>query len=703
MRLWDVGTVRHLGTLTGHTGGVESVSFSSDGRTLASGSYDNTIHLWDVVTGKALRTFTGHTDSVRSVSFSSAGQTLASGSSDRTVRLWDVGTGRVLRTFTGHTQDVYNISFSPDGRTLASGSYDNTIRLWDVGTGRHLRTLIGHTSYVESVSFSPDGQTLASGGWDATIRLWDVGTGRVLHTLTGHTDWVYSVSFSPDGQTLASGSYDNTIRLWDVGTGKVLRTLTGHAGFVSSVSFSLDGRTLVSGSHDNTIRLWDIGTGRVLRTLTGHTSSVSSVSFSPDGQTLGSGSWDGTVLLWALTPNTGPPSIIEENVNGRVLFSDDFSSGNVDKWTSRETERIGTVENGALKLVAIQGGNYSVEVIKDIFPTENYAKYLLSFDWKSTVKETPWGVSHVSAYFYNSADERIGIMTALNTGFPNRTLEDHGGDLVPGRYGGVFKVHESFDWERVTLDTATAVPRLNVADVHRIHLKAEVYNDAGSGGDLYVDNLSFVGVLGTLQTAREDVNGDGVVDLQDTTVVRNNLGQTGQNAADVNGDGIVDVDDLVLVLAAIEGAGGAPALHTQIPRLFTAEEVQQWLTEARLSRDTSPAYLRGIVVLEQILALLTPKETALLVNYPNPFNPETWIPYRLATPAEVTLTIYAVNGQVVRTLALGHQGPGFYENRSRAAYWDGRNAQGEPVASGVYFYTLTACDFSATRKLLIRK
>ena len=96
-------------------------------------------------------------------------------------------------------------------------------------------------------------------------------------------------------------------------------------------------------------------------------------------------------------------------------------------------------------------------------------------------------------------------------------------------------------------------------------------------------------------------------------------------------------------------------------------------------------------------------ETALLANYPNPFNPETWIPYQLAKDAEVSLTIYAMNGQVVRRLALGHQPAGMYQSKSRAAYWDGRNAFGEPVASGLYFYTFTAGDFTATQKLLIRK
>ena len=101
--------------------------------------------------------------------------------------------------------------------------------------------------------------------------------------------------------------------------------------------------------------------------------------------------------------------------------------------------------------------------------------------------------------------------------------------------------------------------------------------------------------------------------------------------------------------------------------------------------------------------MLFPTETVLLPNYPNPFNPETWIPYQLSNPAGVTLHIYSVNGTLVRTLALGHQPAGMYQSRTRAAYWDGRNALGEPVASGLYFYTFTAGDFTATRRMLILK
>ena len=201
-----------------------------------------------------------------------------------------------------------------------------------------------------------------------------------------------------------------------------------------------------------------------------------------------------------------------------------------------------------------------------------------------------------------------------------------------------------------------------------------------------------------------DVNSDGTVNIADLVLVASNLGQIGQNAADVNSDGVVNIADLVLVAGALgEGAAAAPTLHASGLERLTAAEVQDMLTQARQMALTDPAYLRGITVLEQLQALLPPKETALLPNYPNPFNPETWIPYQLAKPAEVTLHIYSVNGTLVRVLALGHQSAGQYQSRSRTAYWDGKNAFGEPVASGLYFYTLTAGDFTATRKMLIVK
>ncbi len=298
IKLWDVKTGKELRTLSGHGDGVSSVSFSSDGQILASGSKDKTIKLWDVKTGKELRTLKGHSDGVISVSFSPDGHTLASGSKDKTIKLWDVKTGKELRTLKGHSDGVISVSFSPNGHTLASGSKDKTIKLWDVKTGKELRTLSGHSDGVISVSFSPDGKNLASGSKDKTIKLWDVKTGKELRTLSGHSDGVISVSFSPDGHTLASGSSDKTIKLWDVKTEQELGTLSGHSDGVISVSFSPDGHTLASGSSDKTIKLWDVKTEQELGTLSGHSRGVNSVSFSPDGQTLASGSFDKTIKLW---------------------------------------------------------------------------------------------------------------------------------------------------------------------------------------------------------------------------------------------------------------------------------------------------------------------------------------------------------------------------------------------------------------------
>ncbi len=199
-----------------------------------------------------------------------------------------------------------------------------------------------------------------------------------------------------------------------------------------------------------------------------------------------------------------------------------------------------------------------------------------------------------------------------------------------------------------------------------------------------------------------DVNRDSVVNIQDLVMIASLFGQQDEHA-DVNDDGIVDIADLVLVASAIGASAGAPAIPGSALETLAAADVQRWVTQAQQVALIAPASQRGIRFLQHILAALTPKATALLSNYPNPFNPETWIPYQLATPAEVTVTIYAANGAVVRTLALGHQRAGSYDSRSRAAYWDGRNEVGERVASGVYFYTLQAGDFAATRKMLIVK
>ena len=298
--------------------------------------------------------------------------------------------------------------------------------------------------------------------------------------------------------------------------------------------------------------------------------------------------------------------------------------------------------------------------------------------------------------------------------------ESANGDYLPADAFFVGPISD-YDWENdiqhVTLaasaiagagngDGTLATLTLKVVDFKASTVtlsKVYLIDTEGKLWDTHIENAEITIPPEPADAIPEDLNRDGVVNIQDLSIVAAHYGQNGRNSADVNGDGLVNIIDLVLVAGAFNEAGAAPPLNRHAWKLLTASDVQGWLTQARQLAFTNPAYLRGMTVLEQFLKVLTPKETVLLANYPNPSNPETWIPYQLAKDAEVTLDIYTVNGTLVRMLTLGHQPSGIYQSRSRAAYWDGKNAFGEPVASGVYFYTLTASDFTATRKMLIRK
>ncbi|MDE0638475.1 MAG: cohesin domain-containing protein [Candidatus Poribacteria bacterium] len=282
-----------------------------------------------------------------------------------------------------------------------------------------------------------------------------------------------------------------------------------------------------------------------------------------------------------------------------------------------------------------------------------------------------------------------------------RYVSSANGDFLPA---GAFFVEPKVEGNLVKLNATSLLSEVN-GDGTLATLTFEVI--AAKASTLTLSNVLLTNSAGdafvpTVENA-SDVNGDGIVNIQDLVLVASNLNKTGQNVADVNGDGTVNIADLVLVAGALGNSAAAPSLNSQALEMLTATDVKKWLSAAQYLNLTDATSQRGVLFLQQLLVVLTPKETALLANYPNPFNPETWIPYHLAKDADVTLRIYAVNGTLVRTLTLGHQAAGLYQNRSRAAYWDGQNEFGEPVASGVYFYTLTAGDFAATRKMLIQK
>ena len=268
--------------------------------------------------------------------------------------------------------------------------------------------------------------------------------------------------------------------------------------------------------------------------------------------------------------------------------------------------------------------------------------------------------------------------------------------------------------------TGLSVARLSAQGVTGTGVLLQVRFKAKSAGEteLALQNFQFGAITGEAisagphqihiavegQLASGDVNRDGVVSILDLILVAQQLGKRvpADSPVDVNGDGVVSILDLIHIAQGI-GSTTVSAAPTAGANSVDSATIEAWIEQARLEDDGSLAFKQGIENLERLLASLIPEATALLHNYPNPFNPETWIPYQLAESAEVTLTIYDINGQLVRRLAMGHQAAGMYRSRSRAAYWDGRNQLGESVASALYFYTLTAGGFTATRRMLILK
>jgi WD40 repeat protein/transcriptional regulator with XRE-family HTH domain len=299
LRWWEARTGHCLRLLRGYTDLIKAVSFSPDGRLVASGSEDCTIRLWNVQTGHWHKVLYGHSNRVRTVAISPDGRLLASGSEDETIRLWDIATGHCLHTLRGHTHLVRSLAFDARGVRLVSAGHDMRIHLWDVHSGRLLRSWEAtRQGRLWAVAFHPEGQMIASGGDDPAMQIWSLEADEPLHSLRGHTHRVWSVAFNSSGSLLATCSDDLSIRLWDTTTWNCLRIIEGHEHWVRMVCFNPKGDLLASGSHDMMVRLWDVATGRCLHTLAGHRGFIWSVAFSPDGQFLASGSDDGTVRIW---------------------------------------------------------------------------------------------------------------------------------------------------------------------------------------------------------------------------------------------------------------------------------------------------------------------------------------------------------------------------------------------------------------------
>ena len=735
VRLWEVSTGRILASFVPHLDGVTAVSFSRDGTVLASGSRDGTVKLWDMTTQGNFATL-GHTSEVHSVSFSPDGRTFASGTLDGTIELWDTSIlmGARLEMLAEidipdpnlHAAIVELIGLSPNASMLRG----------------HLRTL----TYLDAKNANISDLT---GLEDATnLRILDLN-GEYVET---ENRWINSNSvsdFSPlMGLTKLTALYLRDSNISDISSVAGLTSLTSldfannSISDISAVSGLTDLRNL--GLWGNSISDISAVSGLTdLRNLELGFNSISDIS-AVSGLTqltrlvLPANNVSDISAVAGLTKlidlGLGGNSISDISaVSGLTdlkdlrLFNNSISDiSAISGLTNLRTLNLGG--NSISDISAVSGLtqltylNLSNNAISDVSPLLELN--LTGTPWDSTgldLRNNPLSYASINSHipaiqakgidvkFYNQAhpallkisgDNQNGAsFISLSQPFVVEARDENGFPLAG--ISVTFAVTKGGGTLNTTTTKTDPNGRAQSTLILGPNLGANTVSVSAAGIE---STATFYAIADSeLPPTAADVNSDGLVNVLDLILIASNLGQSGQNDADVNRDGVVNVLDLILVAGMFDNAAAAPSVQPQVPETLTAVEVQNWLADARTLEIRDPIMKQGVIMLEQLLVSLTPKETELLANYPNPFNPETWIPYRLAEDTFVTLTIYDGSGQVVRTLNVGHRIAAVYENRLKAIYWDGRNGLGERVASGIYFYQLSAGDYSATRKMLILK
>ncbi len=494
-----------------------------------------------------------------------------------------------------------------------------------------------------------------------------------------HGGAVLSTAFSPDGRLFATGGADRTPRIWQVQPRRLLLSLTGHTGSAAAVAFSPDGQTLVSGSYDGSARIWDVQTGALVRELQGHTDRVYAAAFSPDGQTLATGSADRTIKLWrasdgklmkTMTAHAGAVLAVAFSPDGQTI-----ASGSADR-----------------TLKVWSGGGQL------IYSQKRHGRAVRSAAFSPDGQTIATGSSDETIRFWNAADGRhLLTVGGGGTGLVHSVAFSPDGQTLASAH------HDGSVW----LWAAGNGRRKRLLEGHT----GTVYTLAFSpdGQTLLSGSRDRTFRFWHTPPPRVDVNGDGAVDFADLALAAAQYGQTENITADVNGDGVVDILDILLIADAIDQAAGwlaAPPAHASAAFSSAYEgEAARWFADAERLVVKGSATRRGEAALRSLWAhaVSLPARSSLLPNYPNPFNPETWIPFELSEASHVRLTIYSADGAVAREMDLGELPAGAYRSKAKAAYWDGRNNLGERAASGTYFVRIEAGGYTALRRMVLLK
>ncbi|MGP1474593.1 MAG: WD40 repeat domain-containing protein [Treponema sp.] len=339
---------------------VNAVSYSPDGKYIASGSYDKTVKIWDAATGMFLRTLEGHSGDIDSVCYSPDGKYLASGGgwNDKTVKIWNAASGECIRTFEGHTDNVISVSYSPANRYIASTSHDKTVKIWDAENGSCVFSLTDNHDWILDLRYSPDGKYLAGGMHYGSIKIWDAATGALLRIIEGHSPLLTSVTdrfdekdydscfyifpdstgkyfaikddttqvfetvsgncllpedyidycdFSPDGTQFAGFTYEGheddskttvitVIKVWDIAKRKLLWSFEVDV-ILKNIFYCDNGQYIAGYTTDGTIEIWDAATGKHIKTIADNW-AMRDVGYSPDGRYIAGLTTHNRITLW---------------------------------------------------------------------------------------------------------------------------------------------------------------------------------------------------------------------------------------------------------------------------------------------------------------------------------------------------------------------------------------------------------------------
>ena len=347
INLKDSQTGRNLTTLLGHSGRVNDISSSPDGKTIVSGGTDG-IRVWDRIAGKQIHQFGAQSGEIISVSFSPDGQIIAAADTSDRVSLWRAKDGKELKTLLGQSPSILQVGFSNNGQRVFAKSRDGSLEWWNTSTGEEVERLLGEGILASSFSFSNDGKTILAANWNGTIRRWNIATATELETLKVRFPAITSADISSDGKRLTAATLNNTVKLWEIATGREIHSFKTQSDLIEQVLFSPDGKAIATLDRNNTAQLWNVTTGAEINIKT-QSNSISDIAFSPDRQTVAFAYQDGTTKLWnfetgqeiaTLKQHSQAVSSVSFSTDGNVIASN--SVDGVKLWDAKTGRELKT-------------------------------------------------------------------------------------------------------------------------------------------------------------------------------------------------------------------------------------------------------------------------------------------------------------------------------------------------------------------------